>query len=137
MLLPMAAVELYLRGQDQDQTILPARIERGLPDADTLLRGFDRMLILTPTPGPGFQAEGLIDGSMVTVRCVGAQDDYDDAEKLAGAVDGLMVTDGNVNVGGFGTLGISRAGGPPTPVMKDSSKRTHFQCSYVIPVQSR
>lgn len=137
MLLPMAAVELYLRGKDPDQTILPARIERGLPDADALVNGFDRMLILTPTPGPGFQAEGLIDGSMVTVRCVGAQDDYDDAEALAGAVDGLMVTAGNVNVGGFGTLGISRAGGPPTPVMRDSSKRTHFQCSYVIPVQSR
>lgn len=137
MPLPMAAFELYLRGLDPDGLIVPDRIERGLPDADTLIRGLGRMLILTPTPGPGFQAEGLIDGNMVTVRCVGAQDDYDDAESMAYGVDGLVVTVGNVNVGGFGTLGISRAGGPPTPVMRDSSKRTHFQCSYVIPVQSR
>lgn len=137
MQIPMAAVELYLRGRDADRLILPERIERGLPDKVTLLQGIDRMLILTPTPGPGFTTERAIDGNIVTVRCVGAQDDYDDAESMATGADGLMLSDGNVNVGGYGTLGVSRAGGPPTPVMRDSSLRTHFQCSYVIPVQSR
>lgn len=135
-MLRLANVELYLRAQDPDRTRLPALIERGLPTADVLTRGVDRMIVLTATPGPGFTVEQHFSGNIVNVRCIGAQDDPDDAESLALDVDGMMLADGNVQVGSESALYVTWAGGPPAPFMKDSSLRTHYGCSYVIPIAS-
>lgn len=135
-MLRLADVEVYLRGRDPDRLKLPELIFRGLPTADLISRGLDRMLILTTTPGPGFTVEQHISGNIVNVRCIGRQDDYDDAEALASDVDGLMLADRNVQVGSVGALYVTWAGGPPAPFMKDSSMRTHFGCSYVIPIDS-
>jgi hypothetical protein len=135
-LLRLADVELYLRARDPDREKLPGLIVRGLPTQDVLLYGVDRMIVLTTTPGPGFTVEQHFSGNIVNVRCVGAQNDYDDAENLAADVDGLMLADGNVQVGSRAALYVTHAGGPPAPFMKDSALRTHFGCSYVIPIAS-
>lgn len=135
-LLKLADVVLYLRAQDPNRERLPSLIIKGLPTADALRRGIDRMLILTTTPGPGFTVEQHFSATIVNARCVGRQDDYDDAEALASDVDGMMLADGNVQVGSVGALYVTHAGGPPTPFMQDSSLRTHFSCSYVIPIQT-
>lgn len=132
----MANVEFYLRSRDSERLKLPDLIFRGLPTVDVLVRGLDRMIILTATPGPGFTVEQHISGNIVNVRCVGGQDDPDDAEALASDVDGLMLADGNVQMGSQDALYVTWAGGPPAPFMKDSSLRTHFGCSYVIPIDS-
>lgn len=140
----MAAVELYLRSRDtlrlaanpDDPRKLPAFIGRGPIDTEAINSTYDDMLWLTASPGPGLMIDWQFDGHIVNVRSVGLQDDPDSAEATAFLADELMLSPGNVLVGSLPALYVTRAGGPPTPIMRDTSRRTHYGCAYVIPVKS-
>lgn len=140
----MAAVELYIRARDtarlaarpDDERRLPEFIGRGPLDTETINSTYDDMLWLIPSPGPGLMLDWQFDGHIVNVRSVGLQDDPDSAEATAFLADELMLSPGNVLVGSLPALYVARAGGPPVSIMRDSSRRTHYGCAYVIPVQS-
>lgn len=113
------------------------RIEKGLgTDLTILTRGKGRMLVITLSGGTRSIIEQHFDQHMLTVRMIGTQADYDDAEDLAGDVDALMVCPQSVPFGSTRALWVNRAGGPPTHMMTDRSRRAHFSCSYIVPAAS-
>ena len=91
-----------------------------------------RYVVLTPYGGPGLELEGVMDGRSWQVRVVGKQNDYNDAETIADAIDVgiLSVTTGNI--GGVHVAGTQRVGGAPNALLKDDAERTHFICSYIV-----
>lgn len=103
-----------------------------MPDTAT------RFVVLTKTSGPGFETEMLIDREGWQVRAVGDQNDYDDGESLATAIDVLLVglSGGGIVVGGKKVISIYRTAGPPTPLLRDDAERHHFVCSYIVSVES-
>lgn len=140
--LPLADVELYLRGRGLLALYPDTRIVRSRPDDATLRAGKGRMVILTRGGGPGLTGgEETVDRVIVTVRTVGVQDRggvtaYDDAERFADTVDRLTLSGVKVAVGSRVAFGVFRAGGAPTHVDTDQGRRVHMQCSYVFPVAS-
>lgn len=134
--LSLASVEAYLRARAGADWPAQVSTQRGQVTPEMLARGKGRMIILSRNPGPGLTLEQMFDRVIVTIRSVGLQGSYDDAEELAGNTDRWMLSPGNVQVGGAFALFVNRVGSEPVPVMTDKARRTHFQCGYVIPVSS-
>lgn len=81
--------------------------------------------------GIGLAKEGLFDLTFITVRVVGAQNDFAYAERLAYDVDSLLVGDGNLTMGTGKALYVTRTGAPPQLVDLDAADRYHFQTTYI------
>ena len=92
----------------------------------------DAVVFLTVGGGPGFASEQRFDRTFITVRVAGPQTDYDAARKLAMAVDRALTSfDSSGMIGQTYTLYITRTGGSPQLLSKDTAERYHFTASYV------
>jgi hypothetical protein len=130
--LALADLAIYLQG------VVPGvDVQRGLSSDPVALTEFiGKGMIVTRSGGIGLTKEGVFDQPMVTVRCVGDQNDYDSAEALADLVDAALNKGSAFSVGSKRCLYGVRAGGGPVHITTDQSRRAHFQCSYVLPVAS-
>lgn len=104
------------------------RIEPGpeMPDVP------GRFIVLTRYGGPGEHFEGILDQIAWQVRVAGLQNQYDDAETIADAIDRALLEVGSQEVNGLWVSGVQRSGGAPNPLLKDNADRTHFVCSYIV-----
>lgn len=135
--LPLAAVEVYLNARGLAANYPDAKTVRGTGSADDVKKaGPGRGLILSRGSGPGLIIEWAFDQPIITLRAIGKQNDYDDGEALAGDLDRWMLADSNVIIGGWQALYVVRAGGGPTCIQVDTARRSHWSCSYVVPVAS-
>jgi hypothetical protein len=99
--LSLASVESYLRARGLAATYPDALVIRGVGDAvDLATAKANRAVMLTRGAGPGLAWEQTFDRPIVTVRCIGRQRDYDDAERFAFAVDRWLQAPSPVDVGG-------------------------------------
>ena len=95
----------------------------------------DRLVTLSPTPGPGFVLEAAADAGAFQARIRGAQNDQDDAERLAYLLDSLILRANfpAVTASGQVIVHIHRLGGTPsllTPA-PDDADRYEYVCSYL------
>ena len=95
----------------------------------------DRLVTLSPTPGPGFVLEAAADAGAFQARIRGAQNDQDDAEHLAYLLDSLILGANfpAVTASGQVIVHIHRLGGTPsllTPA-PDDADRYEYVCSYL------
>lgn len=95
----------------------------------------DRLVIVALTGGPGLSIEGVYDNVSFQIRTRGKQRDDASAEEDAWAIDRMLLE--HSVPGTFGPQWvnrISRVGGPPGFLMRDSANRVHLTCSYVFAV---
>lgn len=120
-------------GYGDNVTLEMPQFDPGPVTAPQLLAKYPGPVIfLTIGNGVGLTTEDLFDQPFFTVRVVGAQNDYDYAEKLALDVDNIMLAVGsNTVIGETLTLRISRTGGPPQLIDYDSGQRYHWQNTYI------
>lgn len=119
---------------------LSARGYKPLPLIDPGPSTDPRLLKLSPNgivflsigDGRGFETEQLFDQPFIRTRTIGPQGDYRYAEKLAMDVDtDLCSVVGNTMVGNALTRFINRTGGAPSLLLRDTSERYHFTCTYI------
>ena len=95
----------------------------------------DRICVATPTPGPGFILEAAADAGAFQVRVRGSQDDQGDAERLAYALDSLILQAQFParTASGQVIIHIHRLGGTPAPLSgdPDDGDRWSYICSYL------
>lgn len=93
------------------------------------------MLVVARTGGPGWALDGVYDDISFQIRARGAENNYDDAEDLALATD-RAVTDASwpQTIGGWHAMVVQRVGGPPAFLVRDTARRTHFTCNYVLSI---
>jgi hypothetical protein len=106
----------------------------------------DRLVVLTPTPGPGYQRDGATDLTGFQARARGPQggdgspDAQAAAEALAYALDALIFTAAYPAVLPSGQVIVlaRRLSGAPAPLgpMPDDGDRWSFVCSYLIEVSN-
>lgn len=104
------------------------------PSSDVRLQKLspNSIVFLTVGDGRGFETEQLFDQPFIRTRTIGKQNDYAGAEKLAADVDAsLCSVVGNTLVGTALTRFINRAGGGPSLLLRDTSERYHFTCTYI------
>lgn len=90
------------------------------------------MIYLAVGSGAGLSKEQVFDRPFITVRTIGLQGDFDSAEQLAEHVDaGFLLLGSNGIVGSTTVLYVTRSGGKPTLLLKDTADRYHFTCSYI------
>lgn len=98
-----------------------------------LIASPNRLVVMTRTGGPGLAFEGIFDAVSFQARVRGAQNDGDDAENLALAVDSAFI-DAKLplDMGPNRVPRIDRIGGAPAYFTRDPAGRTHFTCNYLI-----
>lgn len=96
----------------------------------------NQFVVLTAVPGGLLDTEYLYDNVGYQVLVVGKQNDYDDAETLALAIDKLYLSIQGQKVGGGNITHVVRFGGQPSPLLKDEADRWQFVCTYSFHVQS-
>jgi hypothetical protein len=107
-------------------------IAPGPVDANSLKLSPDDIVFLMLGSGPGLSLDGLYDRVILTTRCIGKQNDYDQAEALALALDQIMRAFATpLPVGLSRSLYFTRTGGRPTEAPRDDADRYHFTCSYI------
>ena len=101
-----------------------------------ILKSPDRLVTITPMPGPGYMLEGASDAGAFQARVRGSQDNPDDAEDLAYALDSLILgaqfpAD---STSGKTIIHVHRQGGTPSPLASgpDDGDRTEFVCPYLV-----
>lgn len=95
-----------------------------------------RFVLATMVGGPGLNTDDLFDGTSYQIMVAGEQNDYDDAEGLAFAIDAIFVNAHSQHVGGKWMTTITRQGGPPAPLNVDDADRWRFTASYIFDVRS-
>lgn len=94
-----------------------------------------RQVFLTLGGGAGLTTEALYDRIFLSTRVFGRQDDYADAENLAAQLDYMLLAatrSGPATIGTARCLYITRTGGAPQLLLKDTADRYHLSCSYII-----
>lgn len=132
-----ADVQTYLAAE-LDPSLLPCLILPG-PSGDLVVQKLSpqRIIFATVGGGAGLTLEQLFDRPFITIRTVGRQGSYDDAEALAWAVDtALLQFVSNGVIGSAPITYLTRTGGAPTLLLKDSADRYHFTCSYIAETPS-
>jgi hypothetical protein len=111
---------------------LPAVISPG-PATDEALHKLSpqRTVFVSIGSGAGFSKEATFDRPLLTVRTIGKQRNYDDGERLAWFVDSAFFIESPRDVGTVRVLYVTRSGGSPTLLLRDSADRYHFTCSYI------
>lgn len=131
-MLPTKAVLSWIKALGWD-----TRQEQGAPlvMGPYIPKSPDKLVIITPTPGPGFLWDGAADASAFQARVRGGQNDQPGAEELALALDSLIfgasfpvaLPSGQV------ISHIHRAAGAPAPLASDpdDAERYEYICSYL------
>jgi hypothetical protein len=94
----------------------------------------DRIVVVSPTPGPGYILEGDADVSAFQARVRGSQNDQADAETLAYLLDSLILrATFPVTIDGRVLIHVHRLGGTPSPLAAgpDPGDRYEYICSYL------
>jgi hypothetical protein len=94
----------------------------------------DKVVTLTPVPGPGYQLEAAADAGAFQARVRGGQDDQPGAEALAYALDSLILgAQFPVVVAGRTLIHVHRLGSTPSPLAADPDDGTRFSyvCTYL------
>lgn len=108
----------------------------GPPTTPELLKlSPNRLVFLFLGNGAGLTTEGLYDRVFLSVRTIGRQEDFTDAENLAYQLDNILLTAteaGPIVMGTARVLYVTRTGGAPALLEKDAADRYHFSCSYLI-----
>ena len=95
------------------------------------------MIFMTIGGGAGLETEQLFDKPFITTRVVSEQGDYEGGEKMAADLDTIFLkVCGNAKVGNAKVLYITRTGGAPMLLEKDSGDRYHFTGSYIVNTQT-
>lgn len=132
MPLPTSDVIAFLENLGWDTTQ-----ESGAPvvPGPYILPSPDRLVTITGTSGPGWMLEGAADASGFQARVRGGQNDPDDAEALAFALDALIfgASFPVTSASGQKIIQVRRLGGTPSPLSgsPDDGDRTEFTCLYV------
>lgn len=95
----------------------------------------DRWVKINIGPGLGLSTEMLIDQVSVVVEVAGNQNDYPSAEDLARQVDRFFLRQSRTIIDGVLIYSWTRDAGPQS-FLRDSSRRWHFTCTYLLQVQS-
>ena len=131
MPLRTASVISWLAGLGWDATQ-----ETGAPlvQGPYILTSPDKLVTITPTPGPGFVLEAAADAGCFQARVRGGQNDQPGAEALAYLLDSLIlgasfpaVVDGRV------IIHAHRLGGTPSPLGggPDTAQRYEYVTTYL------
>jgi hypothetical protein len=95
----------------------------------------DRLVTFSPTPGAGYMLEAAADAGGFQARVRGAQNDEDDAERLAYKLDALILGASfpAVTASGQTIVHIHRLGGAPSPLSADpdDADRYSYICQYL------
>jgi hypothetical protein len=94
----------------------------------------DRIVTLTPTPGPGYLLEGAADAGGFQTRVRGGQNDQAGAEALAYDLDArILGAQFPAVIGGRVIIHLHRLGGTPAPLSPDpdDAERYSYVTSYV------
>lgn len=95
----------------------------------------DRLVVVTVTGGAGTLRERTFDQPTVQVRTRGQQNDNADGETFASLVDdAIMGAVPPVSIAGRRVVSIDYQGGPPGFMLRDSARRTHYSCNYLLQV---
>lgn len=88
----------------------------------------DRIVVITPTAGPGIVLEGAADAGAFQARVRGGQNNQADAEQLAGLLDTLILNAPFPVVVPSGTVLIHahRLGSGPSPLSADPDDAERF-----------
>lgn len=94
-------------------------------------------IIATPYGGPGVDTDGVTDRMSWQFRVIGRQSDYESAETMARAIDTALLSLPSSRItNGPWVISVTRIGGPPSTLLRDNAKRTHFICSYIFEHES-
>lgn len=125
-MLTVESVAAFLRSRGITEEIMHGEEEPEMPD---------RVVLLTPTGGPGGSKELVFEQASVQVRCRGNQNDPADAEALGDRVDRvLMGTIPPLVVGGRHVTSVQWLGGLPAVVGRDDARRYQTSASYVFEI---
>lgn len=95
----------------------------------------DKLVTLTPTPGPGYILEAAGDVSAFQARVRGGQNDQDSAEDLAFELDSLILGAQfpALSTSGKTIIHVHRQGGTPSPLGADpdDGDRYSYICVYL------
>lgn len=112
--------------QETGAPLLPGPLIQPMPD---------RLVTLSQGGGPGFVLESDADSSLIQARARGGQNDQDDAEQLAFALDALVLgANFPVVVNGQTIMHCHRFGAPPSPLTgtPDNGDRWEYVTSYLF-----
>jgi Bacteriophage minor capsid protein len=129
--LPTASVILWLAGLGWN-----AAQEYGAPlvQGPYILSSPDRLVTITPTPGPGYVWEAAADAGCFQARVRGPQNDQDGAESLAYLLDSLILgASFPAVISGHVISLVRRLGSTPSPLGPgpDSAQRYEYVTSYI------
>lgn len=98
----------------------------------------DRLVIVALTGGPGLAVEAAFDNISFQIRVRGLQREKIDgptAEDDAWAIDRMLLEHAVPGqIGAQWVNAISRVGGPPGFLLRDSAQRIHLTCNYIFAV---
>jgi hypothetical protein len=101
-----------------------------------ILKVPDKLVTVTPTPGPGFVYEAAADANAFQARVRGGQNDQPGAEALAYQLDSLILGAQfpAVSASGMTIVHIHRLGGTPSPLAPnpDDAERYEYTCQYLV-----
>lgn len=134
-----------LPGQISPQDVATFLSDAGLPAVASfdghLPASPDELVVIAMTGGPGMTVDGVLDGVSFQVRSRGEQGGAGtDVWAMAWAIDGLLVPppasapSSPCRVGSQFVSEISRVGGPPAFLLRDSARRAHYTGNYIFTV---
>lgn len=94
----------------------------------------DKLVTLTPVPGPGYVLEGAADAGAFQARVRGGQNDQAGAEALAYHLDSLILSAVfPVTISGRVIIHVHRLGGTPSPLAPtpDDAERFEYVTTYL------
>jgi hypothetical protein len=95
------------------------------------------LVVVSVGGGAGLTLEHLYDQRFITIRAVGLPNQYDQAERLAYDLDGLLVgVNSPAVIGQTRVLYVARTGGAPELIDYDEADRYHFQATYLTPAMT-
>lgn len=96
----------------------------------------DKIVVVTPIPGPGYILESAVDVSAFQARVRGGQDDQAGAEALAFDLDAriLAASFPAASASGKTIIHIHRQGGTPSPLANDpdDAERFDYVTNYLV-----
>lgn len=104
------------------------------PDQMDLKDLADRCVFVFPTAGSGFLLEQAFEVPAAQLRIRGAQGNYPDAESLANVIDRGLAAAWPTTIGAKAVQYISRVGGAPAYLLRDTARRSHFTGNYLFTV---
>lgn len=125
-MLTVEAVAAFLTSRGITEPMMHGEEEPEMPD---------RVVLLTPSGGPGETRERIFELLIIQCRCRGNQNDPADAEALADQVDrAWMDPIYPLVIDGRHVVRVQHAGGAPAIIGRDDARRYESSASYVLDI---